>query len=382
MRIRSELPCNRQEHTRSFSVSEGRGSQEKNIQSPANPIHVVVPAYNPGEIIIDVIERARNHADTVVIVDDGCDAENRTHLECCSHHPGVSLLRHERNCGKGFALMTGIAHCIDRMRAGDYVLTMDSDGQHEPEDIAKFRALLIERTDVHFALGQRLDTRTMPVKSRIGNGVATALYRLRTGTSIQDTQTGMRLLSKPFAQRVYDEVRPGRYETEMDMLILAAQSLAKIDSVEIRTIYLDGNSATQFRALTDSWRVLARLMRYTIVSIASFVIDYLLFVLLSHVAGTPYLIANIAARVVSAIANFTGHKVFSFRSPDRTLPKAARYVLAVAVSLSIASVLLYVAVEYLGFASLIAKPLVDALVFLINFAVLSRFVFRGRRIRG
>ena len=345
-------------------------------------IHVVVPAYNPGEIVVDVIEKARNHADTVVIVDDGCDAENRAHLERCSRHPGVSLLTHARNCGKGHALMTGIEHCLDRMRAGDYILTMDSDGQHDPEDIAKFRALLTERRNVHFALGERLDTRTMPVKSRIGNSVATALFRLQMGTSIQDTQTGMRLLSKAFARRVYDEVRPGRYETEMDMLILAVHSLARIESVEIRTIYLDGNSATKFRALTDSWRVLARLVRYTFVSIASFLIDYLLFFLLSYVAGIPYLVANGAARVVSAVANFTGHKVFSFRSPGGTLPKAARYVLAVALSLSMASVLLYVAVEYLTMWSLIAKPLVDALVFLINFAVLSRFVFRGSQARG
>ena len=345
-------------------------------------IHVVVPAYNPGEIVTGVVESARSHADTVVIVDDGCDAENRAHLQRCSRHPGVTLLTHARNRGKGHALMTGIGHCLDRMRAGDYILTMDSDGQHDPEDIAGFRALLTERPNVQFALGERLDRRTMPVKSRIGNSVATALFRLQMGTSIQDTQTGMRLLSKSFARRVLDEVRPGRYETEMDMLVLAVHTLARIDSVAIRTIYLDGNAATKFRAVTDSWRVLARLVRYTLVSVASFLIDYLLFFLLSYVAGIPYLVANCAARVVSAVANFAGHKVFSFRSPGRTLPKAARYVLAVAFSLLMASVLLYVAVEYLTMWSLVAKPLVDVLVFFINFAVLSRFVFRGHRVRG
>ena len=345
-------------------------------------IHVVVPAYNPGEIIIDVVEKARNHADTVVIVDDGCDAEHRAHLERCTVHSGVSLLTHANNLGKGFALMTGIGHCLERMQAGDYILTMDSDGQHDPEDIARFRGLLRERPNVHFALGERLDTRAMPVKSRIGNGAATALFRLQMGTSIRDTQTGMRLLSEPFARRVHDEVRPGRYETEMDMLIVAVHSLARIDTVEIRTIYLDGNSATKFRALADSWRVLARLVRYMFVSIASFLIDYVIFVLLVYLAGVPYLFANVAARVVSAIANFTGHKVFSFRSPGRTLPKATRYVLALAFALSMASVLLYVAVEHLAVESFIAKPLVDALVFLVNFAVLSRFVFRGYRVRG
>ena len=140
--------------------------------------------------------------------------------------------------------MTGIGHCLDRMSAGDFVLTMDSDGQHDPEDIGKFRDLIVERPNVELVLGERLDIRAMPVKSRIGNSVVTALFRLQMGTAIRDTQTGMRLLSQPFAQRVYAEVRPGRYETEMDMLILAVHSLARIDTVEIRTIYLDGNAAT------------------------------------------------------------------------------------------------------------------------------------------
>ena len=85
-------------------------------------------------------------------------------------------------------------------------------------------------------------------------------------------------------------------------------------------------------------------MRYTLVSIASFLVDYLIFVLLSYVAGIPYLAANGAARVVSAVANFTGHKLFSFRSAGETVPKAARY-LPVRFRLSMASVLLYAAVD-------------------------------------
>ncbi len=345
-------------------------------------IHVVVPACNPGAVVIDVIDGARPHVDAVVIVDDGCDAANRAHLERCARHPGVSLLTHAKTRGKGHALMTGIAHCLDRMSAEDFILTMDSDGQHDPEDIAKFKALIAARPDARFALGERLDLTAMPVKSRIGNGVASALFRLQTGASVRDTQTGMRLLSAPFARRVHEDVKPGRYETEMDMLILAVHSRTRIDSVEIKTIYLDDNAATRFRALTDSWRVLARLARYALVSVGSFLVDYLIFFVLSYLLGVPYIAANIAARVVSAGANFTGHKFFSLPSAGRLLPEAARYATAVVFALSTASVLLYVAVEYLGIGSLIAKPLVDAVVFLVNFIILSRFVFRGRGARG
>ncbi len=71
-----------------------------------------MPAYNPGEVIIDVVERTRRYAAAIVIVDDGCNADNRAYLERCSHHPDVSLLTHADNRGKGFALMTGIECCL------------------------------------------------------------------------------------------------------------------------------------------------------------------------------------------------------------------------------------------------------------------------------
>ena len=116
-------------------------------------------------------------------------------------------------------------------------------------------------------------------------------------------------------------------------------------------------------------------------AITSFLVDYLLFVALSYLAGVPYLAANAMARTVSAIVNFTGHKAFSFRSRGQVLRKSGKYVLAVIHALLLASVLLHIAVEYLGVAEYLAKPLADTLVFAINFHVLNRLVFINRRER-
>ncbi len=359
----------------SQQVGTGAGSK------PDHELHLVIPAYNPGPRVLDVVESARHLVDTVVLVDDGCDAENRRYLKRCEDAPNVTLLSHPSNRGKGFALMTGIKRCLHQMRPQDFVLTLDSDGQHNPADIARFRQLLAEGREVHLVLGERLDQQAMPFKSRLGNRFAAAFFRLQTGVAIRDTQTGFRLLSQPFAQSVLGALGGGLYETEMEMLILAAQSLPRIDSVEIETIYFDGNAATRFRAVADSWRVLARLARYGITGVASFLIDYLLFLLLSYVLSVPYLVANVAARVVSAAANFLGHQTFSFRSPGRTATKAIRYLAAVAFSLTLASALLLLTVEGLAMEGFIAKPLVDGLVFFINFTVLSRFVFALRKPR-
>ena len=62
-----------------------------------------------------------------------------------------------------------------RSFGGDCILTMDSEGQHDPDDIQKFKALA-GNDDVHLVVGERLDTGAVPLKSRIGHQVATALF--------------------------------------------------------------------------------------------------------------------------------------------------------------------------------------------------------------
>ncbi|MCY3639540.1 MAG: glycosyltransferase family 2 protein, partial [Gammaproteobacteria bacterium] len=66
-----------------------------------------MPAYNPGEVIMGVVEKAIKHADAIVIVDDGCDSENRAHLERCRHHPGVTLFRQPAKRRTRHAMVTG-----------------------------------------------------------------------------------------------------------------------------------------------------------------------------------------------------------------------------------------------------------------------------------
>ena len=133
------------------------------IKSPA--IFLVVPAYNPGGSIIEVVRKALPHVAQVVIVDDGCDAAERAYLRQCLTDEKVTLLVHDFNKGKGVALHTGISHCLAGMQEDDFILTMDSDGQHDPEDIPKFKHLLAQEGDVHFVLGERFEDGEMPTNA-------------------------------------------------------------------------------------------------------------------------------------------------------------------------------------------------------------------------
>ena len=335
----------------------------------------MVPAYNPGRSIIEIVRKALPWVAQVIIVDDGCNESEKVCLRKCLTNERVTLLTHAFNKGKGFALHTGISHCLARMNEGDFILTMDSDGQHDPDDIPKFRHLLDRKKEVHFALGERISGTKLPIKSRIGNGLARWLFRAQFGGQIHDTQTGFRLLSAAFAQSFAARVKPGRYETEMDMLVLASQTLPAIHSVGVRTIYLDNNRNTKFRAISDSFSIAKIFMKYGAISIASFFIDYTMFIALSYVLEIPYLASNVLARFVSTVFNFSGHRLYSFKSQARLTTQAMRYALAVVAALILATALLYLCVDGLGIAKYLAKPMVDAMVFVTNFLVLSRLVF-------
>lgn len=349
------------------------------ITSPA--IFLVVPAYNPGRGVIEIVRKALPHVAQVVIVDDGCDKAEKAYLQQCLTNARVTLLAHESNKGKGVALHAGVSHCLAGMNEGDFILTMDSDGQHDPDDIPKFRRLLDGNKEVHFALGERISSPKTPIKSKIGNGLARWLFRVQFGGNVQDTQTGFRLLSVAFAKSFAARVKPGRYETEMDMLILASHTLPAIHSVKVRTIYLDNNKNTKYRAIADSYNISKLFIKYGAVSIASFCIDYLAFIALTYVLEIPYLASNALARFVSTVFNFSGHRLYSFKSQARLTMQAARYALAVATALALATALLYLCVDGLGAPKYLAKPAVDAAVFVMNFLVLSRLVFSERRSR-
>lgn len=347
----------------------------KEVQLSSPKIFLVLPAYNPGPVVIDVVREALPYTDLVILVDDGCSAQEKNYLQSCCHDSRVICLSHEYNQGKGHALFTGMRWCLDHMLPQDFILCMDSDGQHRAADIERFRRLAARNPDLQLALGQRMASGDMPWKSRLGNDITRALFRAQYGSKVHDTQTGFRMLSKAFAEQCLTRVKPGRYETEMNMLILAARNLPEIHSVSIPAIYFAGNKNTKFKPVRDSLSVMQLFIKYAAVSLASFGVDYLLFVVFLFWPGLPYLWANVSARVISATFNFLAHKEYSFGAAGRLYTRAMKYVGAVLLSLLLSSLLLYIAVDRLHASEYLAKPVVDVIVFVLNFLVLSRIVF-------
>lgn len=216
----------------------------------------VIPAYNPGRIVTSVVSETGELVDEIFLIDDGSDGENKKDLEVCALKDKVTLITLPKNRGKGFVLIAGLKEAIKH--SADYVFTIDSDGQHNPGEIEKFKDYL--RTSgaaPDLLLGTRTMIKRMPFRSKLGNTFMAFLFNLLFRRRIADTQSGFRAFSRDFAGEIVDLISPGRYETEMRMLIHAVTTRRLVQEIEIDTIYIDGNKNSKFRPLMDSVRVLS-----------------------------------------------------------------------------------------------------------------------------
>jgi glycosyltransferase involved in cell wall biosynthesis len=195
-------------------------------------IALLIPAFNAESSLAELVNRLHNAIGDVqiIVVDDG--SSDRTNDVAVS--VGAVVLRHQKNCGKGAALQTGFDF-LNKQAEIEFILTMDADLQHQPEDVPKF-FLAQQKTNTDILIGwrERIGTR-MPVHRRLSNTVTSALVGLRTGVKIKDSQCGFRLIRRSVIESV--RLESTGYEAETEFLIKAARRGFTIEFVPVQTIY-------------------------------------------------------------------------------------------------------------------------------------------------
>lgn len=188
---------------------------------------IIIPAYNEGMHIADVIKLAKAQLPTLVI-DDG--SSDNTALQ--AEKNGAIIFSQIRNAGKGQALKRGFSEAI---KLGfDYVVTIDADGQHDVNEIIKFQELFFtEKNDL--IIGYR-DFSQMPFSRKITNSVGRASFSWAMGMKILDNQSGYRLLSNRLMQAVLNSPESG-FEFEVNMIVDCLINGYSLGWVPIRTIY-------------------------------------------------------------------------------------------------------------------------------------------------
>jgi len=209
-----------------------------------NSVLALVPAWNEATRIQPVLEGVREWL-PVLVVDDG-STDDTPALAAAA---GAVVVRHDRNQGKGAALMTGFHWALDQ--GYEAVLTLDADGQHDPADIPKFLSAYRAGAD-DLVIGQR-DFGQMPFPRRVVNPLGSWLLSLALGVRIYDNQSGYRLYTRPVLE-AFDPTSDG-FELEVEIIVQAIRDQRSIGWVEIRTIY-DTGKVSYFHPVKDTARFL------------------------------------------------------------------------------------------------------------------------------
>jgi len=199
---------------------------------------VVVPAYNAANTLGDLVTRiSRNvREENIFVVDDG--SSDRT--EFVAREKGVWVLRHASRRGKGSALGNGTRKALEL--GYDLIITIDSDLQHDPDEIPVF-ITASEHFDV--VVGERsVSTSQMPVHRFLSNSITSGMITLRTGVKIKDSQCGYRLYRAEVLRSINSKAT--HFDYESDILIKSALAGFRIGSVPIRTIYNNSFSSMRF----------------------------------------------------------------------------------------------------------------------------------------
>jgi glycosyltransferase involved in cell wall biosynthesis len=337
-------------------------------------IAVIVPALRPSRSLVQLVERlAGMRFEYIVLIDDGSGAAYRGVFSACAKFPGVEVLRHAENLGKGAALKTGIRHVLSGRPDVQGVVTADADGQHEPGDIARVAGRLAELPG-HLVLGSRQFGLQAPWRSRIGNVVTRWLVRWLVGHNLKDTQTGLRAIPRSLLPRLL-EIGSSGYEFELDMLIAARHHGCAIEEVDIRTVYEPGNPSSHFNPLLDSMRVWFVLLRFTLLSLATAVLDNLIFLAAFGATGSIAK-SQVIGRAGAVLFNYSAARRAVFLSRERHRALMPRYLLLVIASGLASYALILLLRSWYAWPVAVAKMTAESVLFMANFAVQREFVFR------
>ncbi len=336
---------------------------------------ILIPSFQPSGALSQVVSAIVEHVDHVVVVDDGSGPDYAGRFDEIDM-AGVTVLRHPTNRGKGRALKTGF-HFIRHEWPGHAVVTADGDGQHLTHDILKVAATLSTQPSGLVLGGRSFDGR-VPARSRFGNTVSRALFRLAVGARVGDTQTGLRGIPADLLE--WAEQVPGeRFDYELVMLVRAAEASIPLVEIEITTVYLDGNSSSHFRPVRDSIRVTWPLVAFGASSLLAFLIDVVALQILLSTTGMLGL-AVFGARLISGATNFVVNRSIVFgRHSNRGIGRDALGYVSLAVVLTAASYGGIVLVTDVGAPVLLAKIVVDVALYLASFQAQRLVVFAGER---
>ena len=206
----------------------------------------VMPTYNNGGTLRNMVERVLAYCADVIVVNDGCTDNSAVVL--ASFGNAITVVDYGKNRGKGYALKQGFKKA--KALGFDYALTIDSDGQHFPENIPPFVNALEKNKEALIVGSRNLNQENMPGGNTFANKFSNFWFKVQTGIDLPDTQTGFRLYPLQRLPKIFSS----RYEAELALLVFSAWRGIDLIPVKINVLYPE-DRVTHFRPFWDFFRI-------------------------------------------------------------------------------------------------------------------------------
>ncbi len=232
-------------------------------------IAVIIPTYNHGTRISDVVQQTVLLGYSLFVVDDGSTDATAEILSGMDRQQ-LTVLTHPQNLGKGAALISGFEAA--QKQCCEWAVTIDADGQHKPEDIEKLiQAREAGQRAIIIGNRQGMDQIHVPWTSKAGKKFSNFWVWLSGGPMVDDSQSGFRLYPLPDVLEL--EVKARRFQYEVEVLVQAHRNKIPVRETPVQVVYQTGKERiSHFHPWLDFLRNAATFSRLIFRRIISFLL--------------------------------------------------------------------------------------------------------------
>jgi glycosyltransferase involved in cell wall biosynthesis len=210
---------------------------------------VLIPTYNNEQTLSDVILDVFAHTNNIIVVNDGSTDAT---VQVLQNFPWIKILSYKQNRGKGWALRKGFE--MARNLGFQYAITIDSDGQHFAKDLPRFLEKVYQFPHAIIIGARNMEQESVPGKSSFGHKFSNFWFKVETGISAPDTQSGYRMYPLLLLKNIHFITR--KYEFEIEVLVRAAWKGIDIESVPVSVYYAPKETrVSHFRPFKDFSRI-------------------------------------------------------------------------------------------------------------------------------
>jgi glycosyltransferase involved in cell wall biosynthesis len=224
-------------------------------------VAVLIPTYNNEQTLTDVIRSVQEYSEDIIVVNDGSTDST---AELLQEFQKIDLVSYTPNRGKGYALRKGFQRAIEL--GYDYVISIDSDGQHFAEDLPKFLHAVQDHPAAIIMGVRNMEQASVPGKSSFGHKFSNFWFWVETGIKMNDTQSGYRL----YPIRLLNEttfVTP-KFEFEIEVMVRSVWKGVDIAEVPVKVFYAPKEGrVSHFRPFQDFTRITILNTVFVIVSV-------------------------------------------------------------------------------------------------------------------